>query len=464
MANINSLRTSQKLKPLHYILGLSLWFITHTTFAQDTSTYKLRLSVPLVDLPQNYKLPYYVPSMQQSLQWSNDLYELSFWGIDALGDKIFIPKEKANTKGRTIGNAVFKYALGLGFSRYGSELPIPLGVWGHEEFHRSVLGVNNVSSKNGNWLFNRWDGTVYGISDQTLTQLKNENIDNLLYSYVAGVQYEIALNKQTTLNDFYKKRTLTKNALLLYNAWYVYDYFKFSTTSVSDSVKVLAPPHESKNPMERDYAGADLTAWAYDMFNPNEPYSARDSFPGGDGVNRRIGYSDLSPEAQSYLKKQKNLSLLNFLNPAIFFINKIELNNNISFNFFTQYVPTYFGNELSVYVPVKYKKYDLLLDIHNYSNRTTKGFGIGVGLFNYKLTEKIESDAKLNVWNQPKSFFDNTKVLGGQLELSTRYALNDHFNAFISVSGKTKGWTLANPYLNENISVQLGVNYNIRKR
>lgn len=447
------------------IIILSVILITSCfiIYGQDTAIYKLRLSVPLVDLPQNYSLPHHLPSMQQSLDFSNDFYELSFWGIDALGDKLFIPKNKEYSKVRKIGNAVFKYGLSLGFSKYGSELPIPLGVWGHEEFHRSVLGTNNISSKNGNWILNRWDGTVYGISDSTLIFAKNENINGLLYSYVVGVQYEIALNQKTTLNDFYKKRTLNKNALLLYNALYVYDYFKFSASSISDSVKVLAPPHESKNPSDRDYVGADLTAWVYDMFNPSVPFNSRDSFPGGDGVNRRVGFSDLTSEEQTYLKKQKNLSLLNFINPALFFINSIKINNNLSFNLFTQYAPTHFGNDISIFVPVKYKKYDLLINIHNYTNKTTSGFGIGTGLYNYKLSEKWESDISLNIWNQPKSFYDNAKVIGGQISLDTRYYFKNNFNGFMNITGKTKGWTISNPYLQDNITVQFGLNYNLKK-
>ena len=225
--------------------GIVLCGLTLISYSQDSAIYKLRLSLPIVDLPQNYLLPYHAPSMQQSLELSNDFYELSFWGIDALGNKIFIPKNKEYTKGRKVGNAIFKYGLSLGFSQYGSELPIPFGVWGHEEFHRSVLGIDNISSKNGNWALNKWDGTVYGISDSALTHIKNENINSLLYSYVAGVQYEIALNQKTTLNDFYKNRTLNKNALLLYNAYYVYNYFKFSTSSISDSPKTYSQPKKT---------------------------------------------------------------------------------------------------------------------------------------------------------------------------------------------------------------------------
>lgn len=429
--------------------------------AQDTMEYRLRLNVPVFELPQNIALPNNYPSMNQALEWSADMYELSFWGIDALGDKLFIAKTKPYTTGRRISNNVFKYLVGLGFSKYGSELPIPLGVWAHEEFHRSVLGVKDVSSINGNWLFSRWDGTVYGVSDETLEDFKATEINQLLYSYTAGVQYEVLLNQTISVRDFYKQRTLPKTGLLLYNAWYVYDYFRFSASSLSDSVKILAPPHESPDPFERDYAGADLTAWIYDMFNPSLPFTSRDAFPDGEGVNRRLGFSDLSAEEKDYLVKQKQLSLLNFLNPAIFFINRIKINNDLSFNFFAQYAPTHFGNDVAIYLPVKYKNFDLLVNVHNYHNFSGSGFGAGLGLFNYKLSEKIETDFTASFWNQPVSFFETKNSSGGAVRITTNYLLTHTFSGFISVNAKSKGWLIGNPYLESNLSVQAGIKYNL---
>jgi hypothetical protein len=243
------------------------------------------------------------------------LYELTYLGIDKLGNSLFKPKMKEYTRGRKIWSGGFKYLVSLGFEIW-SDLPIPLGVWAHEEFHRAVLGVNNITSKNGNWFPHRWDGTVYGVSDQDLSTLKSKDPAQLLYSYVAGVQSEVLLNRKISVYDFYKKRTLSKNALILYNAWYVWDYFKFSASPQTDSVKAGASKYENPDPRERDFAGADLTAWAYDMFSPEKPYTDRDKFPNGEGVNRRIGYSDLSPKAQQYLLKQKKLALLNFVNPG----------------------------------------------------------------------------------------------------------------------------------------------------
>jgi len=399
--------------------------------------------------------------MNQALEWSNDFYELGFWGIDALGNKLFNSGDRSGSKWRTFSGNVFKYVLSLGFSRFGSELPIPLGVWGHEEFHRSVLGVRDISSINGNWLFNRWDGTVYGISDLTLGNFKTTDISHLLYSYVAGVQYEILMNEKNTLGDFYKQRSMTKAALILYNAYYVFDYFKFSTSSLSDSVKIDAPPNENKDPVYRDFAGADLTAWVYDMYNPDQPYTSRDNFPDGEGVNRRIGFSELSEEAQDYLVKQKKLSLLNFVNPAIFFIDGIKINDALAFNFFTQYAPTHFGNDIAFYLPIRYRKYDMLFNAHRYGNRSGNGYGIGLGLYNFELSGKLQTDFTVNFWNQPESFFESGKISGGLLGLTTKYALTRTISGYVSVTGKSRGWLLGNPYLKSNISMQMGLCYEL---
>lgn len=427
--------------------------------AQDTTSYKLRLKAPLLDAPENFDLPHKYPSMNQALNYSLDFYELGYWGIDELGNKLF-----NDPGGDKFSNNTFKYIIGLAFAKYGSELPVPLGVWAHEEYHRAVLGTGNVASENGNWLFTRWDGTVFGVSDEALTALKANNLKSLLYSYTSGIQYEVDLSRHISINDFFSKRSHYKNALLLYNAWYVYDYFNFSASEKSDSVKVIAPENESTDPLERDFAGADLTAWVYDMFNPGLPYTSRDAFPGGEGVNRRVGFSDLSEEARDYLEKQRSLSLLNFINPAIFFINRINVSDNFSFNFFTQYAPTYFGNDIALYLPFKYRKSNLLFNLHRYSNKESSGLGVGVGVYRVKLSARLESDLLLNVWNQPEYFNSDDKITGGFINFETRYSFNDKFAAFVAIDGKSKGWMISEPDHGSSFSVQAGINFNLLER
>ncbi len=79
--------------------------------------------------------------MVQALEFSSDFYELGFWGIYEAGNKLF--KDPQSDK---LYKYVFKYALGLAFSKYGSELPVPLIVWAHEEYHRAALGFNDIAS------------------------------------------------------------------------------------------------------------------------------------------------------------------------------------------------------------------------------------------------------------------------------------------------------------------------------
>jgi hypothetical protein len=445
-----------------------LWYLPLVLFvlsgySQDTAIYKLRLSYSLLDVPQNFETHGNYPSMMQSVELSNNLYDLSFWGIDALGDVII--KNKKKTTGGKIANAGFKYITGLAFSYFGSELPIPLGVYTHEEFHRSVLGVNGFKAINGNWIFNRWDGTVYGVTDQDLTLMKENNLNGLLYSYVSGVQSENFATQVNVIQDFYHERSFYKNPFYLYNAYYVWNYFKFSASSESDSVKILAPPHEDANPYYRDYAGADLTAWIYDMYSPDSVYTNRDGFPEGEGVNRRIGYSDLTPEGQDFMNKQKNLALLNFVNPAIFFINRIKLSPDFSFLIFMQYSPTHFGNDIALYVPFRLKSINHLVTFHQYNNFNKGFFGVQYGIYNITPfpTKKIDLGGTINIWSQPENqgFFDQSGEPGGAIEVLANYNLGKGFSASLTAGYKTAGWMIGNPYLEEKGNFRIGLRYDL---
>ena len=448
------------MKKLLFYSGMFL-FSANVLYAQEPAEYKLRLSYSLLDIPQNFNSDGNYPSMIQSIELSSDLYDLSFWGIDALGDAVI--KNKNNTAFGRISNTVFKYLAGFGYSYYASELPIPLGVYTHEEFHRSVLGVNGFSALNGNWIFNRWDGTVYGLYDEDLTLLKQNNNSALLYSYVSGVQSENYLSQVNVIQDFFHLRTFYKNSYYLYNAFYVWDYFNFSAGSLSDSVKVLAPPNEDPDPFYRDYAGADLTAWIYDMFSPEKPYTDRDPFPDGEGVNRRIGFSDLTGEGQDYLKNQKNLSLLNFANPAIFLINRIKVSPDFNFLFFMQYSPTHFGNDIALFVPFQRRSKNHLVAIHNYNNREKKFIGLQYGIYNLVPfnNKKIEVGGMISLWNQPanQGFIDQEGKLGGAIELMADYHLGKNFSASLTAGYKTEGWMIGNPYIDQKVRLNAGIKY-----
>lgn len=94
---------------------------------------------------------------------------------------------------------------------------------------------------------------------------------------------------------------------------------------------------------------------------------------------------------------------------------------------------------------MKYKQFDVLLNLQNYSNKTVSGLGIRAGLYNYSFSEKWESDFEVNFWNQPETFYENSMILGGQIKVATKYYFKNNFAGLISLTGKTNGWTISNP-------------------
>lgn len=430
--------------------------ISLLAYPQDTCKSTLILKIPVIDYPENFQHNYRYPSMQEALDWSSALYDLTFLGIHE-GTAVLVKNRKNSIPGKIAAKSL-EYLAGYAFARYASELPIPLGVWGHEAWHGSVLGTAGLSPLNGNSVFHRWDGTVYGLSDEELTALKTNKLPTLLYSYVAGVQYELSSTRTNVINDFFQDRKFYKAPLYLYNAWYVYNYFSFSVSPFTDSVKVIAPQFEDPDPYYRDYAGADLTAWVYDMFSPEQAWDERDAFPVGDGVNRRVAFSELSTEGQDYLLKQKKLALLNFINPAIFLINRIRIGEHFSFLPFIVYTPTHFGNSISLELPFMTGERAQYLALNRYANSVLHSWGIDYSIYNLVPLDKLSFDLSASLWNQPgeQGFYDTELKTGGQAVITVTYMLNTKIALSLDLSFKGKGWVPGNPYLSELASARMG--------
>lgn len=432
---------------------------------QDTLVRGPMLQVPLIDLPENLNNGFYYPSMKEASQWTSDLYDLSFWGIHELSSLVF--RNRRDEPVFRVAGRGMEYLAGLAFSWYGSELPVPLGVWMHEAYHTSVLGTAGLKALNGNSVFHRWDGTVYGISDEELSALKSEDLSILLYSYVTGIQAEVYLSQMNTLNDFFYRREYYKNPLYLYNAWYVWNYFSFSLSPFSDSVKVIAPRFEDPDPALRDFAGADLTAWAYDMFSPDVPYTSRDAFPDGDGVNRRIGISDLSEQARNFLQKEKGLSLLNFVNPAVFLVNRIPISNDLDVFFFCQYFPTSFGHSVSLVLPVRYRDLKQYMVLRRYTNLEGSYPGLEYGLNGFHPFHlPLAADFQVGFWMQPANggYFDAEAAPGGMISLRLSYPLTKSISITAGGRYKTAGWQPGEPYLDKKFSMDAGFSFTGRRQ
>ena len=156
------------------------------------------------------------------------------------------------------------------------------------------------------------------------------------------------------------------------------------------------------------------------------------------------------------------MSLLNFLNPAIFFINSINSGEKVSFNLFLQYVPAHFGNDISINIPFKYDNLNIFIKTHRFKSYYLTGTGLDVSALDIKISDNISIDLNSHFWNQPTAFWGSSKVTGGAVDCELKYMLADSFEIYAQLDLKSKGWLLGNPFLTSDKTFVFGVNYYLR--
>ena len=109
----------------------------------------------------------------------------------------------------------------------------------------------------------------------------------------------------------------------------------------------------------RDFTGHDFTAWVYDLFRPDEPYTARGMHPSGVGLRRYIRESDLTDAERAYLHRQGRLAMLNLLDP-----NLVSVSGG-RFNAAAAHVLTPFGYTIDLNSFIHPK---LFVALHDYVN------------------------------------------------------------------------------------------------
>ncbi len=117
---------------------------------------------------------------------------------------------------------------------------------------------------------------------------------------------------------------------------------------------------EDSDISKRDFTGLDFSAWAYDLFNANEPYQNRGIHRSGVGIDRYIKPSDLTADQIKYLKKQGYLQIINMASPMLFGLdNSFKINSlNLNWNFAVRHILTSFGHDITPSIFIKTTQYN----------------------------------------------------------------------------------------------------------
>lgn len=395
------------------------------------------------------------PSMTQSLNISSSFYSTTTEGLYRVMDKS--PK------------ALYLLAsVGLGTI---TTLPVPLtSGWMHEEYHRAVLMKHGGDSYNdmNKFPINSEFISVSHVKDQDIVNVKNSNAPDMVRMSEAGIEGEYVLGN--TLNNrafFYNAKSYCFAPLL--SAINSILYVRSCSSKEADVSTIDFNLQEGDDVKRRDLVGLDFLSYTYDLHRPDEPYQNRGIHPSGVGIDRYIKQSQLRSHEKSYLKQQGNLQLINLLNPISLWFTSFTISRNANgddtrANIYFNHWLTSFGYDISTTGLLHYNKNNYAFTLHNYVNYYGWMPGMEVETYEYKVganksREPLIVSARAMVWLQPREqlFFSKRASLGGLIEAKIAYPLKKHFNPYISITAKTNGWVAGNVYLNQNISVALGV-------
>jgi hypothetical protein len=237
-------------------------------------------------------------------------------------------------------------------------------------------------------------------------------------------------------------------------------YMQICASKLTDDDASFAA--QQTDQLKRDTGGQDCTGWTYDLFHPDEPYSARGPHPAGNGIRRYRTWSELDAREKSYLGRQRTLSLLNFLDPMLLGFSAFEV-GGLRFNGHVRYMPTSFGDEISLDGFFDVTDLKLFVSAQNFFNYGHWSPGVAVQVWRYSIpfhgNRAFTVTAAANAWLQPKEqqFMTSTRELGGLARLRLGIAGPRTFEPFLEVEGKSRGWAAGVVTLEAGYALRLGV-------
>jgi hypothetical protein len=430
----------------------------------------LKLDFPLFDFPYQIDAmdasgygffgSYASPGMDQSLALTLDLYSSMHFGMRKLYDNLGLAPMWKNAiyyGGTAAGILAFAYLLPFGYP------------WMQQEFTRSILSRFDMNSVNGRYdVFNV--GPVAGVTDAQLERFKAENPHDMIRMNVTITEgytlFSDFMLRKVFFSDLHNLSNWTALITALLGgignnfAGVAAEYY--GADFIDNDIKTWYKNDGEEE--SRSLYGVSSINWVYDLFRPNEPYSARGTHPSGSGVARYITWEQLSDDERQYLIQQGWLSYLNILSPLYYGFNSFPLGKTgIEWNAALHHYLTSFGSDVQAQLFLKKTPFNMLFTYHNYQNYHNYFPAIEAELVDFpvQFTPKfgLLLSPRLLLGMQPKDqvFTTGDPEFLGLLGCRVDFGVSKHFFPYFDLTLKTDGWVAGNEYLESNVSFKAGL-------
>ncbi len=332
--------------------------------------------------------------------------------------------------------------------------------WLHEEWHRAILSMRGVNSYDEIYSFPLFKKfvSVDHIRDEDLINLKKKFPHDLVRAEEAGVEAQFFFTEEIRKNCFFKRsRCLEEIPQLLSNILNSSFYILFSSTEEASRDTTEMEKSEGTIISERDAFGLDFTAWVYDLFRENLPYSMRGVHPSGAGIKRYVSPSQLDEKELNYLKLQGYLTWLNLLSPQIFGFAPSDY-----WNFYFTHYLTPWGFSAGVSLLIRGKKWGYFL-----AGKINSSLHLNLPELDAEIWLKNSWNSllkiRISLWIQPlkQDFYSKKGSPGGLLEIYLNFPLDKSTTLFINPFVKSEGWVPGNEYLDAVSGIRIGTSFRL---
>lgn len=335
-------------------------------------------------------------------------------------------------------------ALDYGFAFF---LTQPLLVT-HEEWHLVALREGGVTGRND---FLR--GEVTRVSDAELVAFKADDPAGLVRAHSAGLESQNALVRRIGDEAFLGGRDgFALGPLDVMGTWMAphaqyaefntWNYLRYCSSGLTDDVVPFVEDLEG-GPEERDFTGPDCTAWARDLFRPDEPYEARGVHASGDGLGRYVAWGDLTGDEQALLRLQTRLHWLDLLNPHLFGVDRVHVGDH-AYTASVMHWLTPYGYALDLHVGARSSSgRGAVLGTLRLGVSDGRAFpAVDVDLVNVRLGARTALDAGVAAWLQPRDLrWGAAPTPGGRAAVRGVWRFHDRFEAWAGLEAKSAGWS-----------------------
>ena len=459
------------------LVGFLLFCMPFMLFAQENAEQneqparvELRLDLPFFDLPfqvhsmdamgHGFFHTYTSLSMNQSLAITTGVHSAIHFGARQLRDSLNIdtPLRNAVYFGVTAaGILAFMYVLPFGYT------------WMGQEFHRAILSLNGVPSHNGRMnIFNpRW---VTGFTDDELGDFKTTAPHDFIRMHSAGREALTLFGDRMMRKYFFHDTddliwvTALLSSFLSYGMTSSMIIYNAGLPFFDIDAEIEAMQRRDRRQRRRYFAGFEEINWVYELFRPDEPYSARGLHPSGDGsVARYITISQLTEEERRFLTRQGWLGILNFASPMLFGRRSFSLGETgWEWNFALRHYLTSFGANVSASVFLRNRPLSMAVTLHNYMNHSNYFPAIEAELIDFPVNlggQHFYLSPRILLGTQPRGqeFRTSRHEFLGLFGLRVDHRATGNLFPYIDFTAKTNGWVAGNEYLNANVSIRMGL-------